>query len=82
MPTACGRVPRARTITLEALNQEGKKVRGKAEGFHARILQHEVDHLNGLFYLDRMKDLKSWRHLEEFNLLCNSHVRDSKGKGP
>ncbi|WP_192845191.1 peptide deformylase, partial [Pseudomonas amygdali] len=31
---------------------DGLNVRGKAEGFHARIIQHEVDHLNGILYID------------------------------
>ncbi len=64
IPGYRGLVPRAASIQLEALTPDGKKIEKKFEGFHARILQHEVDHIQGLFYVDRMPDLKSWRHLE------------------
>ena len=66
IPGYRGRVPRAKEVTLEALTPKGEKVRQKVSGFQARIIQHEVDHLNGLFYVDRMPNLKAWIHLEEF----------------
>ena len=76
IPGYRGRVPRAREVTFEALTPEGKTVRATASGFHARVIQHEVDHINGFFYMDRMPDLKSWMHLEEFNHLLKREVRE------
>jgi peptide deformylase len=49
-----GIVPRAREVTVEALNHQGEPITINAAGWYARILQHEIDHLNGLLYIDRM----------------------------
>jgi peptide deformylase len=54
-----GHVPRAKSITVEYLNADGKKVVEKASGLWARIFQHEIDHLDGIVYVDRMKDMKT-----------------------
>jgi peptide deformylase len=48
-------VPRARAVTVEALDHRGQPITIHAEGWYARILQHEIDHLNGTLYIDRMK---------------------------
>ena len=45
-------VPRALAVTVKARDPKGKEVRIKAEGWFARILQHEIDHLNGVLYID------------------------------
>ncbi|HVR61215.1 MAG TPA: peptide deformylase [Polyangia bacterium] len=47
-------VPRAHDVTVEALDHRGEPVSIKASGWYARILQHEIDHLNGVLYIDRM----------------------------
>jgi peptide deformylase len=47
-------VPRARAVTVEALDHRGAPVTIKAAGWYARILQHEIDHLDGMLYIDRM----------------------------
>lgn len=47
-------VPRALQAKVECLDENGKPVRIAAEGWYARILQHEIDHLQGVLYLDRM----------------------------
>jgi peptide deformylase len=47
-------VPRARRVTVECWNEDGEAVRIEADGWYARILQHEIDHLNGTLYVDRM----------------------------
>ncbi len=51
-----GLVPRYPRIRLKALDSEGREVRIKAEGFLARILQHEVDHTNGIIFVDRVEN--------------------------
>jgi peptide deformylase len=48
-------VPRARHVRVQALNEAAKPVVIEASGWYARILQHEIDHLGGVLYLDRMK---------------------------
>jgi peptide deformylase len=47
-------VPRALAVRVDALNERGEPVVIQARGWHARILQHEIDHLNGTLYIDRM----------------------------
>ena len=48
-------VPRARKVRVEALDEQGQRVVKVATGWYARILQHEVDHLNGTVCVDRME---------------------------
>lgn len=46
--------PRAHAVEVEALNEKAEPVHFDARGWYARILQHEIDHLNGMLYIDRM----------------------------
>ena len=48
-------VERALNVRVECLNERGEEVTISANGWYARILQHEIDHLNGTLYIDRMK---------------------------
>ena len=48
-------VNRALDVRVECLNERGEEVKINAHGWYARILQHEIDHLNGILYIDRMK---------------------------
>lgn len=66
VPGYRGLVPRSESVTFEALTPEGKPVKRSVKGFQARVIQHETDHLNGLCYLDRMIDMRSLTHLDEF----------------
>ena len=61
-----GVVPRYETIRVTALDRGGRPVEFEASGYHARVLQHEIDHLNGLVYLDRMPDMKSLAYTVKF----------------
>ena len=61
-----GRVPRAQWVDVEAFNRKGEKVKFHAEGFFARVVQHECDHLSGKVFLDRLPDLRTLTHLNEF----------------
>ncbi|HEU0027259.1 MAG TPA: peptide deformylase [Ktedonobacterales bacterium] len=47
-------VPRSAAITVKARDPKGKEIRVKAEGWYARILQHEIDHLDGILYTDHI----------------------------
>lgn len=55
-------VERAKKVELQALDRHGKPFKITAQGFHARIVQHEFDHLEGKVYLDRLKNLKQLTH--------------------
>jgi peptide deformylase len=48
-------VDRAVDVRVECLNERGEEITINAHGWYARILQHEIDHLNGTLYIDRMK---------------------------
>ncbi len=61
-----GQVPRADWVDVEAFNQKGERLKFHVEGFFARVLQHECDHLAGKVYLDRMPHLATLSHLSEF----------------
>jgi len=61
-----GVVPRFQTIRVDALDRSGKPVSFEASGYHARVLQHEIDHLDGLVYLDRLRDMKSLAYTIKF----------------
>src|SRR5215470_16274294 len=66
IPDFRGRVPRYRKLRVDALDRNGKKIQIMAEGFFARVIQHEFDHLMGKVYLDRMRDFSTLSHLSEF----------------
>lgn len=51
-----GRVPRYTKVRVRALDLTGKEIRIKAEGFLARVFQHEIDHTNGIVFIDHIKD--------------------------
>jgi peptide deformylase len=54
-----GRVPRYTKVKVKALNEDGKEFRVTAEGFLARVFQHEIDHTNGIVFIDHIKDNQS-----------------------
>lgn len=77
-----GKVPRYSKVRVKALNIDGNEVRIKAEGFLARVLQHEIDHTNGLVFVDRIHDrqdafyrLNSQGELEPLDY--NLYVKDN-----
>ena len=51
-----GKVPRYTKVRVTALNENGKQIRVTAEGFLARVFQHEIDHTNGKVFIDHIKD--------------------------
>jgi peptide deformylase len=64
-PDLVGDVPRYATVTVRATDLEGKTLRIKARGLLARCLQHEIDHLDGVLFFDRMDDWSSLRYPAE-----------------
>lgn len=59
VPFIYGKIKRPSKIKIKALTADGKEVRLKAEGFLARTLQHEIDHLDGILFIDHIKNNKS-----------------------
>jgi peptide deformylase len=66
IPDLRGQVPRYREVQVRALGPEGEQVDFRAAGFHARVIQHEHDHLIGKMFLDRMRSFESLSFLAEF----------------
>ena len=58
-------VPRAKRVRVQCLNENAEHVEIEAEGWYARILQHEIDHLHGTLYIDRMMS-RSFMTLDNF----------------
>ncbi len=65
IPRWYGLVPRMTSITVKAMNLENKHLRFKAEGFLARVIQHEIDHLDGVLFIDRVVDRSTLMELTE-----------------
>jgi peptide deformylase len=66
IPELRGRVPRFLKLRVDAMDRNGKQIQFVAEDFFARVVQHEVDHLMGHVYIDRMRDFATLTHLLEF----------------
>lgn len=77
-----GKVPRFNKVRVKALDINGNEVRIKAEGFLARVLQHEIDHTNGIVFIDHIRDQQdAFYKLNDKGELdpldYNTHVRDN-----
>jgi len=59
LPGYAGNVARYEAVTVKALNRKGRPIKIKAQGWLARIFQHEIDHLDGVLFID--KALKVWK---------------------
>ena len=64
-PGWVGEVPRFETVVVKGLNRKGKAVRIKSEGFTARAFQHEIDHLDGILFTDRLTSLDTLVRVED-----------------
>ncbi len=60
VPGIYGRVKRYKKIKVQALDENGNKMEFIADNFLARIIQHEVDHLNGILFIEKAKDLHKY----------------------
>jgi len=75
-----GKVPRYSKVRVSALNLHGKQVRVTAEGFLARVFQHEIDHTNGIVFIDHIRNkpeafyrLNGDGHLEKLDYEADIH---------
>lgn len=72
LPGYRGSIKRAESVTVKGRDRYGKEVRIKAEGLFAQALQHEVDHINGVVYVD---------HLESMDNLYKAEPEDDDESG-
>ena len=68
VPQKYGKVSRAEKVKVKGLNLKGKKIEVKAEGLMARILQHEIDHMNGDLFLNHVEPGEMYRLTDEGKL--------------
>jgi peptide deformylase len=66
IPDIRGQVPRYREIAVKALDRRGKPFEMVVEGFPARVIQHETDHLDGILFFDRMGSFETLTFLDEY----------------
>ncbi|HET9050438.1 MAG TPA: peptide deformylase [Candidatus Dormibacteraeota bacterium] len=65
VPGLIGEVTRAEKVVARALNRNGREVKIRAAGLLARCIQHEIDHLDGILFLDRVTSLDTLRPVDE-----------------
>lgn len=82
VPGLTGLVPRYEHVKLEAQDFEGNPISFEAHGFHARVLQHECDHLDGILYPQRMDDLSLLMYSEEMRHGLPEAAREKLGLPP
>jgi peptide deformylase len=66
IPEMRGRVSRAAGIRLQALDRRGRRIDRTLEGFPARVVQHEADHLDGVLFVDRMRSFDTLTYMDEY----------------
>jgi peptide deformylase len=66
IPDLRGRVPRVRAIQVTALDRTGGPMEMTSHDFPARVIQHETDHLDGVLFLDRMRNFGTLSYLDEY----------------
>ena len=64
VPGYFGEIKRAESITVKGLDPSGKKIRIKANELLAQVLEHEIDHINGVLYLDHLESMDKLRKIE------------------
>lgn len=83
VPDVYGKVPRYNKIRVKALNTDGNEVRFRADGFLSRIIQHEIDHVNGIVFIDHIRnDKDAFYKLDEEGELqpldYEKHIKNNK----
>lgn len=77
-----GKVPRWNKVRMRALDEQGREVRVRADGFLARVLQHEVDHINGMVFVDHIKGKpEAFYHLTSDGKLSKSNYEQIQKTG-
>lgn len=77
IPGMMGEVPRYKNIRYEGFTPEGEHLVREVDGFHAYVVQHECDHLDGILYPMRMKNLARFGFVDEFStILPNEYLEE------
>ena len=76
IPDIRGRVLRAQHVKVTALDRNGKRFELDLKDFPARVVQHETDHLDGVLFFDRMKELASLTYLDEYSRYHSRRDKD------
>jgi len=79
IPGLRGLVPRYSRIRYRGIGLDGGVIEREAEGFHARVVQHEVDHLDGVLYIDRIPDLRLLAFNEESHHIAAALAAGQEG---
>ena len=82
IPDLRGLVPRHPQVRVYGLDRKGARLDYVASGFEARIVQHEFDHLNGVVFLDRMRDLHSLAFYQEWDEFLREQGAPGSGGRP
>ena len=80
VPGWVGTVPRHVAVTVKGLDPNGRKVRIKAQGYLARVLQHEIDHLNGVLFIDLADEVWPVEEGEEEAIEAEAAARREAGE--
>jgi peptide deformylase len=65
IPGWIGDVPRYDLVTVKAMDLNNRDIRIKVQGYYARVIQHEVDHLDGILFVDRVEDKTTLREVQD-----------------
>ncbi len=80
LPGYVGTVKRALSVTVKGKDQKRKELRIKADGLLAQVLEHELDHLNGILYIDRLTDENSLHKIEPKEVALTAEGTTSAAK--
>jgi peptide deformylase len=64
IPGYVGEIKRSELVRIKGLDSRGKEIKIKADGLFAEVLEHEIDHLNGILYIDHLESPEKFRKLE------------------
>ncbi len=67
IPGYFGEIKRSASVTVKGRNRQGKTIRIKATGLMAEVWEHEIDHLNGVLYVDHLESQDKLHEVEEFD---------------
>lgn len=80
LPGMSGQVRRARRIRISYQNLDGDRVEGEIAGYHARVIQHECDHLDGILYPMRIEDMSTFGYVDEISRVAAATNEDDRNE--
>lgn len=82
LPEIWGSVPRYKEVEVEALDRSGNEITIRAKGWTSVLLQHEIDHLNGYLFIDRLEDPSKAHYVKKDNMVEYRKFRRKKMEWP